>query len=330
MVPGSTADTSPRDASDTAGRGVGVRRDGADEAADADGAAADAADAPVPGAGDAGDGPTGPEAPEGTGPAGGGGGAGRRTPRRILLAAAAAVTVASLVVVALVVTGVVGKDRTVRGEEAVEGLVAAWERYRMGTFAVESEWRRTMVADERTLYSATFLAQRPPDRIQRQHGAVRGQVDGSPIYCGTEPDGDYRCTPAARPAPDYRTTVDGELEAWRSYVAGPVPLYEITSDGGECFELRLLRVEYADPPYGLAAELCFDEATGALRYLRRELPTAVEEQEAIEIRTEVTPLDFELTQDDAYLGEPEIPVEDLLGSDAPDETEPGDAEGQGG
>jgi hypothetical protein len=228
----------------------------------------------------------------------------------------ALVAVLALVVGVVAVLAVVrDRDDAIEGEAALEGLVAAWERYRMGTFVVESEWRRTMRADGRTLYSATFLAQRPPDRVQRQHGSVRGQLNGNPIYCGTGPDGTYGCTPAARPAPDHRATVEDELEAWRSYTVGAVPLYEVRHDGDECFTLQLVRVDFPDPPYGREAELCFDEATGALRLLRRELPTAVEVQEAVAIRTEVGPADFSLEQDDAYLGEPEIPEEELLGTE---------------
>ena len=90
-----------------------------------------------------------------------------------------------------------------------------------------------------------------------------------------------------------------ELAAWRSYLTGPNPLYELTGDGAGCFDLVQV-APYPDPPYGEAARLCFDPESGALRYLRRELPTAVEEQEALLIRTEVTDADLATGEDEAF------------------------------
>ena len=204
---------------------------------------------------------------------------------------------AVLIVVATVAGMGVGRHETrieVEGPDALEELVAAWERYRSGTFVVESAWSRKMKATDSTLESSVFLAQSPPDRVVIQHGATRGQLNGRPIFCGTGPEGDYDCTLADRAAPDHREELEQEVASWRSFAAGETPLYTFSWDGRDCFELTLADLAYPDPPYGTRSEICFDEETGALRLLRRELPTAVEEQRAVTIRTEVTAADLSL------------------------------------
>ena len=220
--------------------------------------------------------------------------------RRGWVAAGAGVLAGALVVVALVATGVLDRpEERLEGEAAQEALEAAWVRYRTSDHVVEAEWRRTMRATGGTLSSATLAVSRPPDRLVRQFGAVRGVINGVEVRCGTDPDGGYRCFPSGRPAPTLDEVVADELAAWRSYTSGPRPLYELTGDGQGCFDL--LQVSpYPDPPYGEAATLCFDPASGALRYLRRELPTAVEEQEALLIRTDVTDADLDTGEDEAF------------------------------
>lgn len=218
------------------------------------------------------------------------------------------------VVVLLVATGVLERDpEVVEGPEAAEQLAVAWQRHRNGTFVVESEWRRTKTPAGGTLASATWLAQRPPDRIQRQFGAVRGRLNGEQVRCSTDPVEGYRCFPSDAPAPDHASEVRAEADALRSYAAGDRPLYAVRTAGDGCFELELL-VAYPDPPYGRRARLCFDPETGALRYLRRELEGIVEEQEALVIRSQVTDADFDLAPDPAFdaTGDlPELDLEDL-------------------
>ena len=209
------------------------------------------------------------------------------------------VVVGVVAVVLLVSTGVLDRPaREITGDEALEALELAWTRHRSSEHVIEAEWRRTMRATGDTLRAATLSVSRPPDRLVRRMGVVRGVVNGSTIRCGTGPDGDYQCF-ATPGAPTLEQTIDEELDAWRSYTVGPNPLYAVTTDGDGCFDLDQL-APYPDPPYGRAARLCFDPESGALRYLRRELETAVEEQEALVIRTEVADADLDTGPVEGY------------------------------
>jgi len=214
-----------------------------------------------------------------------------------VVSAAVAGLVAGLAVGALLfVADVLPRQQQLTGEVAVQELVDAWRRYRTGTFVVDAEWSRTKAGSDESLRSGVLLAQRPPDRVLEQFGAIRGSLNGEEIRCSTDPVGVYRCYQSDRPAPDYAAEVESELAAWRSYVSGPAPLYAITGDGAGCFDLELLRAA-PDPPYGRAARLCFDPDSGALRLLRRDLGTMVEEQSASSIRTDVRTADFDLSVD---------------------------------
>lgn len=220
--------------------------------------------------------------------------------RGSLTAAAAGVVVGLVAVATLLGTGVLDRaEAGLEGEAALEALEASWTRWRTSDLVVESEWRRTMDATGGTLRSATLTVHRPPDRLIRQFGAVRGVLNGVEVRCGTDPDGGYRCFASSRPAPSLDEVVADELEAWRSYVTGPRPLYELTGDGRGCFDLVQVG-PYPDPPYGRAARLCFDPDSGALRYLRRQLDQAVEEQEALSIRTEVTDADLATGEEEGF------------------------------
>lgn len=239
-----------------------------------------------------------------------------RGDRSVRRAGLAGVVVGIVVAAALVVTGVLDRDTTTTGDEAAEQLVAAWERHRSGTFVVESDWRRTKRSSGSTLHSATLLVQRPPDRVLRQFGAVRGQLNGSPVRCSSDPVGGYRCFASDAVAPPYEDEVADELDALRSSVLGATAIYTVRADG-DCFTLELI-APYPDPPYGRRGQLCFDPSTGALRYLRRELAEITEEQEAVAIRTEVGDADFDLSEDDDYelAGDLE-PFDPAAASDAP-------------
>lgn len=214
------------------------------------------------------------------------------------------VVVGVVLAAALVAAGVLEVPEGRTGDAAAEELVEAWRRHRYGTFVVESDWRRTMTGSGETMISATRLAQRPPDRVLRQFGAVRGQIGGAPVRCSTDPSGEYRCFASGARAPDYDVDVDAELEALRSAVLGEHAIYRTTADGDGCFRLEQTE-PYPDPPYGHHATMCFDRRTGAMRYLRRELERAVEEQEAVSIRADVRDRDFDLAVDPDY--EPVVP-----------------------
>lgn len=222
---------------------------------------------------------------------------GIRAPRAMALLGGVATGVC--IVVLLVATGALVPDRVVRGDDAMDDLVAAWRRHRSATVVVDGVWRRTRPSDREVLESATLLVQRPPDLIVRRLGGVTGQIDGKVIRCSTDLAGEFGCEPSATPAGDYETDVEHEVEALRSIVAGPRPMYDVTTTGDGCFELVLLATA-PDPPYGRRGTLCFDDRTGALRYLRRDLGRIVEEQEALAIADEVSDEDFDLGYDPGY------------------------------
>jgi hypothetical protein len=230
------------------------------------------------------------------------------------------VVVGVAVVAVLVGSGVLRQDEP-PPPDASEELVRAWATYRTGTFVVEGEWRRTMNADGRTLASATWLAQRPPDRIVRRNAGVRGRIGDAVVRCNTSVDGTYACFPSDADAGPYQDEVDEEVTALRSYFTGPRPLYRVARGDDGCFVLDQ-DAPTIDPPYGSRAVMCFDDATGALRYLERHIELATEVNEATHIRSAVTDADFDLTQDPAY--DPRF--DQTLGEtdQGPDDTEVGD------
>ncbi len=248
-----------------------------------------------------------------------------RTP---IWAAIAGVLMGSAIAAALVAGGAlrvpVARDYT----DASAPFLEAWERSRTGTFVVSSEFRRTL-RDGRTLFSASELAQRPPDRIARQFGGVDGRIDGRPVVCSTDQNDRYSCVTGEATVGPFSETIRSELDTFRSYFTTPDPaLYQvIRAPDADCFEL-IQQIAYPDPTYGRYTKMCFDPPTGALRLLERRLDSGVVETlEAQAIRTEVTDGDFNLDQDDAFdvrmdLGAtPEssaVPGSAPPGSDAPD------------
>lgn len=229
---------------------------------------------------------------------------------RILLGALGAVGVLAVAAAVVVLTGVLQQDADPTGPEVDERFLAAWERHRQGTYAMEGEWRRVNPATGRELRSAMLLVQDPPDRLLRQFGAVRGRLDGSEVRCDTDIEDSYRCAGTERAVGDYDEEVARELENLASYLEGPMPLYEVADAGDGCFDLVQVG-PWPDPPYGSEARMCFDEETGALRYIRRQLETLVEETEAHSVRATVTPLDFDLSEDDSYEATGDLPEPDL-------------------
>lgn len=216
--------------------------------------------------------------------------------RARVLATVAGIVVGVVAAVGLVAGGVLPRD----GEpvDAVEPFLEAYRASREATYAMEGEFTRTL-ADGRTLSSAAFVAQRPPDVVRRQLGALDGAFRGRTLNCSTGPDGRFACA-AGAPAPDYQAEVDRDVEILAGYFRGAVPLYEVTDAGDGCFDLRQVG-SYPDPPYGVRTRMCFDRASGAMRLLelRRE-GGSVDRVEATTIRTAVVDADFSTTEDDEY------------------------------
>lgn len=209
------------------------------------------------------------------------------------------VVVGMAVAVALVATGTLRLPPHREEANAQPEFLDAWARSRQGTFVVTSDFRRT-IADGSTLYSATELVQRPPDRLVRQFGGISGKLGGHPIVCSTDPTGNYRCFPGSDDLPPYDQQVAKELDTFRSWFAGERPLYKVVKADAGCFEF-FLQVPYPDPDYGQYAKLCFDGPTGALRLIERHLANdVVETTEAVDIRTRVDDADFSTEPDPEF------------------------------
>jgi hypothetical protein len=218
-----------------------------------------------------------------------------RARRQPLLGALAGLVAGVAITAGLAVAGAFPSDAVITGPEAQEALVRAWERSRTGTYAMEGQFVREKDGVG-VLRSAVFEAQRPPERIRRQTGAIEGVIDGRAVSCSTKPEGRQVCS-AGGGFVDFQAEVADEVARMASYVSAEVPLYRVARQG-ECFLLQL-HVAYPDAPYGRTARMCFDGDTGAMRYLRVEQDGVVDTFEAARIRG-VSDADFDLAPDEAF------------------------------
>jgi hypothetical protein len=214
--------------------------------------------------------------------------------------------VAGIVVTALLVLVLPDDDAApavepspVGGQEAVDEFLAAYERSWMVEAVVVSETRRTM-ADGRQLAYEQRLVQRPPDdRLVIGAGTASGRIDGRTVRCSAAAGPAPQCVSSEEPAQDYQRYVDEQLAALAEMVEPEVGLYEVTTEGGGCFHLALLRPMFT-PPYGIESTFCFDEEVGVLRDVEVVRPEATDRTTAIEVRTTVTDADLRA----ADLGDP--------------------------
>jgi hypothetical protein len=207
-----------------------------------------------------------------------------------VVAAVAGLIVGLGVVAVLALTGAFDVER--REPDAQDQLVAAFERHRAAVYAFDGEFTRTM-PDGRRLESGAFVVQRPPDELRRQLGGTSGRINGRRVNCSVGPDDRFQCATGA-PVDSWDAMVARELDNLRSYFDPAAPAYTADRVSGGCFELQLVAA-VPDPPYGVRAELCFDEPTGALRRVEIEHEGgAVDRLEAVAIRTTVTNDDFGL------------------------------------
>jgi hypothetical protein len=202
------------------------------------------------------------------------------------------------VVAVLAMTGFFSSD----GPEAnaQDELVAAYERSRMATYALDGEFTRTL-ADGRRLESGAMVVQRPPDELRRQLGGTSGRINGRRVNCSTDLNGQFSCAPGAEVGP-WEEMVAKEVENLRTYFDPAQPVYAASRRSDGCFELQLVAA-IADPPYGVRAVMCFDPASGAMRSIEIEHENgAIDRLEAAAIRG-VTAQDFALEGNDAFVGQ---------------------------
>jgi hypothetical protein len=178
-----------------------------------------------------------------------------------------------------------------RGPQAAEAFTEAWERSRLGTYYVRSEVERTTPNGE--LSSELEVAQRPPDVVRRQHGALWGRQGDRTISCVADENDIVTCGPGGQVLPPFEDEVAEEMARWAAYLEGDQPLYRVSTAGDGCFDLALTQV-YPSPPYGTEARFCFDEETGAMITNRIVRDEGTEVLTAVEVRADVTDADFAL------------------------------------
>ena len=108
--------------------------------------------------------------------------------------------------------------------------------------------------------------------------------------CELGADATSVCGPQQQTVP-YDVQVAEELSILSQYLSGEAPLYRAESPGGGCFRLRLYR-SMPLPPYGDAAQFCFDAATRAMTLFEMKTAGGNERTTAVSISTTVTDGDF--------------------------------------
>jgi hypothetical protein len=216
---------------------------------------------------------------------------------------------APLVVAILVLVGaavaafVIGTPpRSARGQPAARAFLDQWERSRLATYYVRSDFTRTL-PDGNQLKSTTTTVQDPPDnRLVIGFGSASGRLGGKIVRCAGTPDGGGGCI-TSTDAPDYQSEVDAEVQGLASYVTGDRPVYDVVDfgadigpSGAHCFRLDLA-VALPAPPYGNQALFCFDRATDAPALTEISRTEAVDLTVAREIRTDLRPEDLEVPTD---------------------------------
>ena len=138
----------------------------------------------------------------------------------------------------------------------------AWDRFRNGTFVVNLRFERTVTGIKEPLVSGGILVQQPPRRVVRAFGNESSVFADGAQTCEIGADSSSLCT-AAQKAEPYDVQVAEELSVLSQYFSGDTPLYRVEAPSPGCFHLFLYRAMPL-PPYGDAAQFCFDSATGAM------------------------------------------------------------------
>jgi hypothetical protein len=223
----------------------------------------------------------------------------RRPRSTSLLAGVLGAITGVAIVMILVATGHLSTTVRFGDADAGDAFVQAWTRSRSSSFVVDSSWQRQL-DDGSVLDAAERLVQAPGRRIVRQFGGITGELDGRSIDCYTTPGSGFQCAPGQATPQTFDQGVATEAADITDAIRSPGgPRYRVRTDDHGCFELTQTRA-YPDPTFGRSAVLCFDEDTGALRSSERHFDGVVERIDAVGIRTQLQPSDFDLTVDDEF------------------------------
>jgi hypothetical protein len=230
-----------------------------------------------------------------------------KRPPLTTLAVVAGLAVGALAAAVLIGSGRLDDRATAAPAKPATGdFLAAFERSLTGTYVVQATYTRTIeclptqsqCVNGEALRSGALVVQRPPDHLRRETGEIEGAINGHLIACTTESNGQNHCGPTPT-TESFSKSVDSQMSALRGYFTGPVPLYRVVHAGANCFELTQVR-EYPSAPYGTFARMCFDPATGALVYVRRNLEGATDVFQATHVTGQVSDADFDLSPDTSY------------------------------
>ncbi len=172
--------------------------------------------------------------------------------------------------------------------DASGAYIEAWRHSQLSTWKVVLRWTRTVRGAR--LQDDITIAQRPPDRLSTGGGSVDARTGDRRLACTAGSDGRLRCRDAG-PAPPYSEEVDNGAAVLRQQLSGPGRLYDVTSGGPRCYDLRL-RLRYPAPPYGQRSRFCFDARTGAPTLRDVERLEGRDVQEAVSLSADVTVADL--------------------------------------
>ena len=169
----------------------------------------------------------------------------------------------------------------------------AWDRFRNGTFVVDLRFERTVTGKTEPLVSAGILVQKPPRRVVRAFGNESSLFADGAQTCDLGAESTSVCTAQQKTEP-YDVQVAEELSVLSQYFSGDTPLYRVEAPSPGCFRLHLYRAMQL-PPYGDAAQFCFDSATGAMTLFETSSESGSDRTTALQISTTVTDADFNRT-----------------------------------
>ncbi len=176
--------------------------------------------------------------------------------------------------------------------DPTDALADAWAVSRTVTHRSLGTFER-VATDGARLAAPTEVVQRAPDRLVRGFDEVGGRRGDRVLDCPAPLDGaDLECV-LGPPGDTFDDVVENESTTFEALITGDDPLYEASvGDHDGCWRMDRTR---NDPRsgYGESAELCFDDATGALASIRIDHGDIIETTVYDDISADVSDADLE-------------------------------------